>query len=71
MGYKYILVDVGCIECGEPSNIIGTYQFKEHAIAVRDTYRIDGDSWGRPEWRGQHSLNIFEYSEQENKWNEL
>ena len=49
---RYIVVDIGCIECGEPTNILGVYKTKEEAEANH----IEGGYFSS----GQHSIEIFE-----------
>ena len=31
---KYIVVDIGCIECGEPSDILGVFTDRQKAEEV-------------------------------------
>lgn len=56
---KYILVNIGCIECGVSSNIVGVFDNKEKAelIAKQCDDKYD--------WRegGQNSYEIFEMPE--------
>lgn len=54
---QYIVVDIGCIECGESSSIIGVFTDRALAeAAVADWERI-----GRR--GGQHSYEIFDMPE--------
>lgn len=56
---KYLVFDVGCIECGEDSCVVGIYRTNEDARKAIDDY-IDEDSrWGRKEWHGQHFVDIY------------
>jgi hypothetical protein len=56
----YLVFDIGCIECGEASKPVGLYKTKAEAIAARDEYRPPNiKGWGRPEWRGQHAVEVF------------
>ena len=52
---KYLLFDVGCIECGEESGVVGVFTAKEvaekHAEALNKGHGFTG---------GQHSYEIFE-----------
>ena len=57
MEAKYIVVDIGCIECGESSAIVGVFSDKALAeAAIADCERLD--------WRdGQHSYEMFDVPE--------
>lgn len=62
---KYLVFDVGCIECGESSKVVGIYATKQNAQrAVKRyiTYEPNkfGTYWGRKEWTGQHEVEIYE-----------
>ena len=53
---KYIVVDIGCIECGEASAILGIFDNKERAEEVKEKYAIiQGNNW-----TGQHHFKVFE-----------
>lgn len=61
----YIHVDIGCLECGEDSQVVGVFKTREEAEDSCLTYITDepnqrGRSWGRAEWRGQHEQKIFQ-----------
>lgn len=55
----FILVNIGCIECGVSSNIVGVFDDLEKAEKVQDTV---GSKYG---WRegGQNDFEIFEMPE--------
>lgn len=53
-------MDIGCLECGEESKVIGLYERIQDAKRVKAKYTNPSIKWGRPEWRGQHSIEIFE-----------
>lgn len=62
---KYVVVDIGCIECGESSNVVGIFDTIEQAEEAINQYITNepdeiGFNWGRKEWHGQHSVEIFE-----------
>lgn len=62
---KFVLIDIGCIECGESSTFLGVYDTLDEAKAARDEYITNepneyGRKWGRKEWMGQHSVDIFD-----------
>lgn len=52
----YVAVDIGCIECGEPSNVIGIFTNKEQAKAICEEYKRRYDE----HHSGQHEFEIFE-----------
>jgi len=64
MNKKWILVDIGCIECGEESKVVGLFNSKEESERYWDeeyTSKVTkGNSWGRREWSGQHHPHIEE-----------
>lgn len=58
---KFVAVDIGCIECGESSHIIGIYNTKVDAEKAIEEYTdYDTYRWGRKGRIGQHSEEIFE-----------
>ena len=65
---KYLVFDVGCIECGESSAVVGLYANREQAEKSAKEYITNepndcDSSWGRKDWHGQHSIEIFEIEE--------
>jgi hypothetical protein len=49
----YLAMDIGCLECGELSKVLGIFKTPEQAKAVCDAADIG--------WRGgQHSYEVFE-----------
>ena len=59
MSKRWLLFDVGCIECGEESQPIGTYETKEEAEKAREEF-LGGSVWGHPGWGGQHFVEIYD-----------
>ena len=53
---KYILVNIGCIECGVSSNIVGVFNSEEKANQLAKEFD------NKFEWRegGQNSFEVFE-----------
>lgn len=51
----FVAVDVGCIECGEDSNVIGIFATKAQAVKACDEAREQLENW-----RGQHMFEVFE-----------
>lgn len=57
---KYVVVDIGCIECGEQSGVLGIFTDKKQAEEVQKKYReIQSNNW-----TGQHYFEIFEVKEE-------
>lgn len=51
----FVAVDIGCIECGEKSAVLGVFETKEEAESVCNEHA------GRHQekWDGQHSFEVF------------
>lgn len=62
---KYIAVDIGCIECGENSSVLGIFTNKEQALEILKKC----EEYQKEHWEGQHSFELFEV-EQENVLND-
>jgi len=60
MSKQYLVFDIGCLECGQDSKPVGFYKTREEANKVAEEYANKDDDWGRPEWFGQHSVEVFE-----------
>lgn len=56
---KWLVFNIGCIECGVSSNVVGVYATKEEAERIAK--RLD-DKLG---WRqsGQNSYEVFDLTE--------
>ena len=52
----FVAVDIGCIECGEPSAVLGIFEDAEEANRVLDAAAEEQER----NWRGQHSFKLFE-----------
>ncbi len=51
----YLAFDVGCIECGEESSVVGIFNTKEEAErACRKAEKKQEKNW-----TGQHSFEVF------------
>lgn len=56
----YVCVDIGCIECGEESKIIGLFSALDRArkaVAEREA------KCQRAAWRGEHRFEVFPVEE--------
>ena len=56
---KYIVVNIGCIECGVSTNIVGVFDNKEKAESIAKQCD-DKFSWREG---GQNSFEVFEMPE--------
>lgn len=54
---KYIVVDIGCLECCAPSDIVGVFTSEEHANAVAETLKSKARLFGH------HVFEVFEMPE--------
>jgi hypothetical protein len=56
---KYIVVNIGCIECGVSSNIVGVFDDEQKANKIAEEY---GTTFG---WRegGQNLFEVFQIPE--------
>lgn len=52
----YVAVDIGCIECGEMSNVLGVFDSKDRAEQVAEEHSFRQSE----HWQGQHSFEVFE-----------
>jgi hypothetical protein len=52
---QYIALDVGCIECGELSHVLGIFDNKTEAEAICRA----AEAVQRENWKGQHSFEVL------------
>ena len=55
---RWLAFDVGCIECGEESAVVGIFSTKEQAEAAAQLAREEQ----KKNWSGQHSFEVFDIS---------
>lgn len=55
---KYLTFDIGCIECGESSSVVGVYESREEAQAA--LAERAGNEHGGYFSGGQHHVEVFE-----------
>ena len=55
----YVAVDIGCIECGENSHVLGIFTDKKKAEKVCDMH----EERQRKKWIGQHNFEVYEIKE--------
>lgn len=56
---KYLVFNIGCIECGVSSNIVGVFTHKEKANKIAETLEEKND------WRqgGENRYQVYEINE--------
>lgn len=52
----YLAFDIGCIECGEPSGVIGVFAIEAEAQAACDR----AFERQKVDWHGQHSMEVYD-----------
>lgn len=58
--HGYVVVDIGCLECGEPSRLVGIFPDREAAVAAGATLVVDGrDEADATLWGGQGMIAAF------------
>lgn len=62
---KYVVVDVGCIECGEESAVLGIFTDKKKAEETMKKC----EEYQSAHWMGQHYFFIEEKQTEENEEN--
>ncbi len=60
MTRKFLVFDIGCLECCEESRPVGVYDTREDAEQAIEDYMQPGTYWGREEWHGEHSVEVFD-----------
>ena len=58
-GGTFLAFDIGCIECGERSAVIGLFRSREDA----ETACKAAESEQEKNWHGQHSFEVFEITD--------
>jgi len=51
----FVAVDIGCIECGEDSAVLGVFTSRSRARRVADKARAAQQE----NWHGQHDFRVF------------
>ena len=54
----YVAVDIGCLECGQSSDLLGLFDTKESAEAACEKAAKEQ----RKKWTGEHSFEVFEWN---------
>ena len=55
----YVAVDIGCIECGEGTSVLGIFTNKD----VADETTKEHAARQKENWHGQHHFAVFEIGE--------
>lgn len=50
----YVAVDIGCIECGEDSHVVGVFTSEELAAEANKKQIAFNE-----QWRGEHHFEVF------------
>jgi hypothetical protein len=53
---RYLAFDIGCIECGEPSGVIGFFATEEEAVDAAELAKTRQ----KDNWEGQHTFRVFD-----------
>jgi hypothetical protein len=53
---RWLAFDIGCIECGEESGVIGTFDTEAEAEHAADAAEIDHEK----NWHGQHCFMVYD-----------
>ena len=56
---RFMVFDIGCLECGEASDIVGFFTTTDEAV-LRAT---DAEKEQKEDWHGQHAFVIFDLSD--------
>ena len=52
----FVAVDIGCIECDEPSAVLGVFDTRKQA---KDACKKHED-WQSKHWHGEHFFDVFD-----------
>ena len=55
----YVALDIGCIECGEPTEVLGIFTDEKIAEKVCEK----NEKRQEAHWRGQHNFGVWKISE--------
>ena len=56
---RWLVFDIGCIECGEESGVIGTFDTEKEADNVADA----AEHLQEKNWTGQHYIKVYDLGE--------
>ena len=55
----WVAVDIGCLECGESSNVLGIFTDESKAIIACD----EAAEIQRKDWHGEHYFDVWHITE--------
>lgn len=55
----FVVVDIGCIECGQATSVLGIF----NSISEADKVKKDHEKRQKENWNGQHYFEIFAIEE--------
>lgn len=61
---RWLAMDEGCYECGEPSGVIGTFDTEREAWAAAEA----AEARQREGWRGQHAFVVYDLTKVTSEW---
>ena len=56
---RYLVFDIGCIECGEESGVVGVFGTKDEADHAANVAEIVQEAT----WSGQHYFMVYDLGE--------
>lgn len=56
---RYLVFDIGCIECCEPSGIVGIYRTRDKAYAACN----EAADRQAADWQGQHRFHVYDLAD--------
>jgi hypothetical protein len=65
MAGKYLVVDIGCLECYHSSYTLGRYKTVAAAMAAHPGARLDTEIGT---WKGEHVVTIFDITKVTNPY---
>lgn len=61
---KYVALDIGCIECGEPSHVLGIFNDPVDAGLVC----VKAEKLQAKNWMGQHEFYVEEIEDEDTEY---
>ena len=53
---KWLAMDIGCLECGEPSGVVGVFATEEEATLACEA----AAAHHKADWHGEHCFDVFD-----------
>lgn len=51
----FVAVDIGCLECCEPSALLGIFEDESDAVAACESAKVEQEK----DWHGSHDFRVF------------